>query len=106
KTLSSQRLNNTRKVIYNRSGTHIAACVVDIGNQLEINGLPISGFVADSTTHYIETESSDEAYYLVAYLNATSVDDAIKPYQSQGLFGAQSGGALVHERLDKKGVTV
>ena len=78
----------------NKSGTYITACVLSVPDPLdwEINGLAAQGFIADNTTFYFDTNSGDEAHYLSAYLNAPAVDAAIKPYQSEGAFGAQSGG--------------
>lgn len=93
--LKRQNSRNGYRVVYNRSGTHIACTVVQAPTQqkpLKINDIEVNGFIADSTTHYFEVITSDEAYYLAAYLNAPFVDETIKPYQSQGLFGAQSGG--------------
>lgn len=81
-------------VIYNRSGTHIAACSFDLSMDIYFasHNLPVNGFIADSSTHYIRTRSMDEAYYLSTYLNAPFTDEQIKPYQTQGQFGALSGG--------------
>jgi hypothetical protein len=91
--LTSQRPSGVCKVIYNAGGTHLCACVVDardVGG-LQVHGLPVRGFVADTTTYRLETPNEDEAYYLSAVLNAPCVDDLIKPYQTKGAFGAQSG---------------
>jgi hypothetical protein len=51
----------------------------------------VQGFIADGTTYWMETNDPDEAYYLSAVLNAPYVDEFIKPFQSKGAFGAQSG---------------
>ena len=81
------------KLLYNTSGTHLCACVVDTKAIVKepIYGLHVQGFIADTTTYWLETEAGDEAYYLAAVLNAPSVDEFIKPFQTKGAFGAQSG---------------
>ncbi|MCS7254876.1 MAG: hypothetical protein NZ781_12755 [Armatimonadetes bacterium] len=43
------------------------------------------------STRPIETMDSDEAHYLCAVLNASIVDEAIKPFQPKGAFGAKKG---------------
>ena len=53
--------------------------------------LPVRGFIAEHVTYWFETEDPDEAHYLCAVLNAPLVDEAIKPYQTKGAFGAQRG---------------
>jgi hypothetical protein len=81
------------KLLYNTSGTHLCACVVDTKEivKVPIYDLHVQGFVADTKTYWLETEAGDEAYYLAAVLNAPSVDEFIKPFQTKGAFGAQSG---------------
>lgn len=54
------------------------------------------GFVADSVTYWFETRKRDEAHYLCALRNAPLVDEAIKPYQTKGAFGALRGGGHRH----------
>lgn len=90
--LTSQRLNSGYKVLYNKSGTHIAACVLDIStlSPVELGGglsLPVSGFVADHVTYYFETARIEEACYLAAVLNSWKLDHDIKSDQSRGLLG-------------------
>jgi len=102
KKITRQQVTGDYRVIYNKSGTYIAACVIEVPDlpKWEIDGLPVKGFITDYTTYYYHTENGDEAYYLMAYLNAPAVDAAIKPYQSEGAFGAQSGGGQrdIHRR--------
>jgi|YNPNPStandDraft_1061719.scaffolds.fasta_scaffold22313_2 SAM-dependent methyltransferase len=93
KKLTAQRPKGCFKVLYNTSGTHLCSCVVD-GSTLDhwrVYNLPVQGFIADTKTYWMETESSDEAHYLCATLNAPVVDEAIKPFQPKGAFGAQIG---------------
>jgi hypothetical protein len=81
------------KLLYNTSGTHLCACVVDTKAIVKepIYDLHVQGFIADTKTYWLEAEAGDEAYYLAAVLNAPSVDEFIKPFQTKGSFGAQSG---------------
>ena len=92
--ITRQRPTGGYRVIMNKSGTYIAACVITVpeSRDWEVNGVPVQGLIADNTTFYYDANSADEAHYLAAYLNAPAVDAAIKPYQSEGAFGAQSGG--------------
>jgi hypothetical protein len=91
--LIRQHPRGAAKLLYGAAGTHICACVVDARDvsAWRVHGLPVRGFIADYTTYWFETENPDEAYYLCAVLNAPRVDEAIKPYQTQGAYGAQQG---------------
>ena len=92
--LTGQDPNGSVKLLYNEAGSHICSCVLDANRASEwgtVYGLPANGFIADYTTYSFDTKDSDEAHYLCAILNAPSVDAAIKPYQTKGLFGAQKG---------------
>ena len=79
------------KVLYNKSGTHLASCVVDAATPIHIHGLLAAGFVADYVTYVASFDDPEEAHYLAALLNAPSVNAAIKEFQPRGLFGAQRG---------------
>jgi hypothetical protein len=92
KKLTSQRLNSGHKVLYNKSGTHIAACVLDLSTLPPVelgSGLSLgpSGFAAEHTSLYFETARGEEAYYLATVLNSSVLNEAIKPFQTRGLFG-------------------
>ena len=67
-------------VIYNHSGTNVAACYVPGGG----GPLPL---VMDAKVYYAVCDNEDEAAYLTAVLNSRAVNDAIKPFQSTGLQG-------------------
>jgi len=92
KKLTVQSVKSGHKVVYNAAGTNVAACalnleklgVVDLGSGMEI--LP-QGFIVDYMNFYYESESLDEAHYLVAMLNSPVLNRAIKPLQARGLFG-------------------
>lgn len=78
------------RVIYNASGTNVAAAVIkDKVIKFEINGQSIyaKGFLTDYVTYAYETMNGDEAFYLVTILNARVVDIKIKPMQARGLWG-------------------
>jgi len=91
--LTAQQPTGVFKLLYNTSGTHLCACVVDARDVSgwQVHNLPVQGFVADTTTYWLETDDEDEAHYLCAVLNSSCVDDFIKPFQTKGAFGAQKG---------------
>jgi SAM-dependent methyltransferase len=81
-------------VLYNQSGTNIAASLVTQKEFARIGAIPIRGYVIDSKTYYHYPESEDEGHYLVGILNTAFVNDAIKPLQPEGLMGARD----IHRR--------
>lgn len=88
--VSRQRTRAGSWVIYNKSGTFLAASVIhEKDYAVEVQGqlLKLGGFIVDQTLYYYEAETPQEACYLAAILNSTVVDKAIKPMQSRGLFG-------------------
>jgi hypothetical protein len=88
RTLTNQNIKAPYKLLYNASGTNIAACVMNIPEtDLSVYNLPSMGFIIDVKTYYSDMPTLDEAHYLCAILNAPCVNEAIKAYQSQGLFG-------------------
>ncbi len=91
--LTRQKPVGCYKVLYNSQGTHLCSCVVDAhdGRRWRVGKIALRGFVADYVTYWFETDSDAEAHYLCAVLNAPRVDQAIKPYQTKGLFGAGAG---------------
>jgi hypothetical protein len=96
--LTAQRPTGVLKVLHNDAGTHVCSCVIDARNVRDwrVFDLSVHGFVAEHVTYWFETEDADEAHYLSAVLNAPRVDEAIKPYQTRGAFGAQRGGGERH----------
>ena len=83
--LTKQNPNSKRVVLYNTSGTHVAAAMYAPGDQASA-GKP-SGFLAESVTYYFYPRSIGEGFFLTAVLNSGLVDRAIKAWQPQGLFG-------------------
>jgi hypothetical protein len=94
RTLTCQKIRAPYCVIYNQSGTNIAASIVTT-NEFDIIGkLKIRGYVIDSKTYYHYPKSEEEAHYLVGILNTSFVNEAIKPLQPEGLMGARD----IHRR--------
>lgn len=86
--LLGQTVHGAIKVLYNASGTHISAFVVDTTQvkSFTVHGRSTQGFIADDKTYVCETQSPNEAHYLCALLNAPVVDKAIKAYQTRGIY--------------------
>jgi len=84
--LSRQNPSARYKVVYLRSGTHLAACVVE-NRPLRVGNVELKGIIIESTLYRFETDNLDEAYYLASILNSKLLDDLIKPLQSKGEFG-------------------
>lgn len=84
--LTKQNLRADHLVLFNTSGTNLTAAVYH-KKDAKRGSLPIKGFVAGHKTYYFYPSSIDEGDYLCAILNSDIVNWAIKPYQSQGLFG-------------------
>ncbi|HET9283646.1 MAG TPA: N-6 DNA methylase [Candidatus Angelobacter sp.] len=83
--LVSQRPNEPYIVLYNRSGTNIS-CAYLPQKDRKIDDLGGTGFIADAVTHRMYCKSEEEAHYLVGVLNSNIVNDAIKPYQTEGVY--------------------
>jgi SAM-dependent methyltransferase len=81
-------------VLYNQSGTNIAASLVTQNEYARVGNLPIRGCVIDSKTYYHYPGTEDEGHYLVGLLNTAFVNDSIKPLQPEGLMGARD----IHRR--------
>jgi hypothetical protein len=69
----------------NRSGTNIS-CAYFPTEERKIDRLQAEGFIADAVTHRLYCRSEREAHYLVGVLNSNVVNDAIKPYQTEGVY--------------------
>ncbi|MDD4051787.1 MAG: N-6 DNA methylase [candidate division Zixibacteria bacterium] len=92
-TLTRQNIGAPIVVLYNTSGTHIAAALY-IRAEVTKGVLPSHGFIADAKSYYYYPESIDEGDYLAAILNSQIVNIAIKEFQPQGLFGERD----IHRR--------
>ncbi|MDO7884964.1 hypothetical protein [Hymenobacter cheonanensis] len=52
-------------------------------------------FLADNKSYVFSTYNEEEAQYLAAFLNSNQANEAMKPFQSTGLFGARD----VHRKI-------
>lgn len=96
--LTQQQSFGVSKLLYNTSGTHLCSCVASESSiaQTASSFADRLGFIADTTTYWLERATVAELHYLCAFVNAPIVDEAIKPYQTKGSFGAQHGGGERH----------
>jgi type I restriction-modification system DNA methylase subunit len=86
--LTQQNLDKPFVVLYSASGKDAnayALCRTDLD-------LP---FLADNKSYAYFTDSAAEANYLTAFLNSDLANEQMKPFQSQGLFGARD----VHRKI-------
>jgi len=95
----NQKLTNQHRreafiVLYNKSGTNLVAAFLTPSESKKIGELTVSGFVADNVTYRYYADTEGHALYLVGVLNSAIVNEAIKPYQSQGLMGERD----IHRR--------
>lgn len=74
--LSSQLPIAPWRVVYTASGTTLAAAVVQDDRA-----------VVEHKLYWAAVETQDEARYLEAVLNAPSLNERVKPFQSMGAFG-------------------
>jgi len=86
--LTRQNLRQRYLVLYNHSGTNVAAAFYDRRTQ----AIP---FVVDVKLYWAACQTHQEADYLAAILNSQVVNLAIKPFQSMGLLGERD----VHKKL-------
>lgn len=96
--LTAQNLQSKYRVLYNTSGTYLTSCVVEnkpIEFGINEQKIQAKGFIADTKTYCLETNNSDEAFYLAAILNAPVIDELIKPMQSRGQFGPRD----IHKKV-------
>ncbi len=84
--LTRQNPNIKYKVVYLRSGTHLASCIV-INELKTVNECNLNGILIESTLYWFGTNNYEEAYFLTAIFNSSVLDDLIKPLQSRGEFG-------------------
>ena len=92
--LTEQSLRAKFIVLYNKSGTNLSAAMLTPKETKKIGALPIRGFVTDNVCYRYYAASEEEAAYLVGILNSSVVNEAIKPYQPEGLLGERD----IHRR--------
>jgi hypothetical protein len=81
--ITRQNPNKQFKVIYNRIGKDLVACVVQSKNHQ-------GKIIFDDGILYYETDNENEAFYLASILNSSTINEMIKPMQAKGLFGERS----------------
>lgn len=86
--LTSQNLNSAFIVLYNASAKDANATVVERSKQ-DLD------FIVESTGYSYTTDNIQEAYYLSAILNSSIPNEAMKDFQTKGLFGARD----VHKKI-------
>jgi hypothetical protein len=88
--LTNQAPNLANRVIFNAAGTHITAAAVP-GSALtaKFGKLKLNGYIVESKYYGVQTSTKEEAHYLAAILNSPSVDKAIKPYQTLGIYAGE-----------------
>ncbi|HUC37443.1 MAG TPA: N-6 DNA methylase [Acidimicrobiales bacterium] len=74
--LSAQFPVAALRVVYTKAGNNLCAAIIDD-----------SAAVVDHSLYWAPVASMDEARYLVAILNATALNDLVRPYQAVGAFG-------------------
>jgi hypothetical protein len=92
--LTAQSLAEPFIVLTNKSGTNLCASIIGPDEAKKIGRLSIKGFIAENVTYRYYTKTEKEAHYLVGVLNSSIVNEAIKPFQSQGLMGERD----IHRR--------
>lgn len=80
KKLSTQNFANPHLVVYNAAGTNLSAAAVD-------RRTLSTPFLVEHKLYWASFKTQEEADYLAAILNAQTINDAIKPFQSMGLLG-------------------
>ncbi len=91
--LINQNVDAEMVLLYNTSGTNLTASLYFPGKKRNLPYRP-KGFIADAKTYYYYPASIEEGYYLAAVLNSDIVNEAIKEYQPQGLYGERD----IHRR--------
>lgn len=96
--LTNQSPKKKWTVIYNASGSNLTGAIVENGPkrfEVGVQQIEATGFVADAKTYLFQSDNEDECLFLLAVLNAPSVDDKIKPMQSRGLMGTRD----IHKKV-------
>jgi len=118
--LSTQSSKAKYRIVYLRSATYLAACVVNnapLDVSTRSGSVRINGIIIDATLYRYDTDNVDEAYYLASVFNSSVLDELIKPVQSKGEFGPRDihkkplefpiprydPGNTIHRRLSELG---
>ncbi len=96
--LTSQNPQAKYRVLYAASATYLCACLVEeeaIAFHVGGQEMRAAGFAVDHKSYQFETDKEREAHYVVAALNAPTVDELVKPMQSRGQYGARD----IHKKV-------
>lgn len=88
--LTKQNPSAKHKVVYNAAGTNLVSCVLtqrEMSVKVNDQELILQGVVAEHKVVCYETDDEEEAYYLAAILNSSTLDRLVKPMQSRGQWG-------------------
>lgn len=88
--LTSQNLKSRAIVLYSASSKDANAVVV-YRDELDLE------FIAESKTYVMYSDNFDEANFICAFLNSNYANEAIKDFQTRGLFGPRD----VHKTILK-----
>jgi len=86
KKITAQNVDAPYVLLYNTSGTNLAAALFIKKDHDNAETL-INGFIAESVTYYFYPTSINEGDYLASILNSDIVNDLIKAFQPEGLYG-------------------
>lgn len=78
--LTRQQLGQRHLVLYNAGGTDVSAA------RFDRDAHPLR-LIVEHKVYWIAVENEEEANYLAALLNSDAANQAIKPFQSTGLWG-------------------
>jgi hypothetical protein len=96
--LTAQNPQAKYRVLYAASATYLCACLFEdeaISFEVGQQEVGAAGFAVDHKSYQFETDNVLEAHYLVATLNAPTVDELVKPMQSRGQYGARD----IHKKV-------
>lgn len=101
--LTRQNPQAKYRVVYPDVNRVMAACIVKTNNRVLIPVrddygellVPVQNIVIDGSNYYMETDSIEEALYLVAFLNSTVIDNALEGLRNR----TQKNQPHVHKKV-------
>lgn len=92
--ISNQNPKTKYSVLYNATGSNLASYVMtkhilpsfDVGK----TKIKPAGFIIGHMICFYDTDDEEEAHYLCAVLNSNTINEAIKPLQTKGLYGERT----------------
>ena len=88
--LTKQNPQAKCRIIYNTSGTFLAAAVVEAKKiifKIDEQEVETRGFVTDYVTYGLDISNRKEGNFLASILNSHEIDIGLKPMQARGLWG-------------------